>query len=98
MPNNYLSVLYKHIIQLENKNVGLNVGGTNIPTFPSPPPRPPLPTPVFNVDGLKGCSIRCHGESLRQDDQHTGCEGALAAERSVDELVVEVGCQVRPAG
>ena len=42
MPNNYLSVLYKHIIQVENKNVGLKVcvgggggGGTNIPL---PPP------------------------------------------------------------
>ena len=38
MPNNCLSVLYKHIIQVENKNVGLKVcvcggggGGTNIP-------------------------------------------------------------------
>ena len=27
MPNNYLSVLYKHIIHVENKNVGLKVGG-----------------------------------------------------------------------
>ena len=35
MPNNYLSVLNKHIIQVENKNVGLKVGGTNIPL---PPP------------------------------------------------------------
>ena len=25
MPNNYLSLLYKHIIQVENKNVGLKV-------------------------------------------------------------------------
>ena len=25
MPNNYLSVLYKHIIQVENENVGLKV-------------------------------------------------------------------------
>ena len=25
MPNNYLSVLYKHIIEVENKNVGLKV-------------------------------------------------------------------------
>ena len=25
MPNKYLSVLYKHIIQVENKNVGLKV-------------------------------------------------------------------------
>ena len=40
MPNNCLSVLYKRIIQVENKNVGLKVGGgggggTNIPL---PPP------------------------------------------------------------
>ena len=27
MPNNCLSVLYKHIIQVENKNVWLKVGG-----------------------------------------------------------------------
>ena len=27
MPNHYLSVLYKPIIQVENKNVGLKVGG-----------------------------------------------------------------------
>ena len=27
MPNNYLSVLYKHIIQVENKNVGLKMWG-----------------------------------------------------------------------
>ena len=27
MPNNYLSVLYKHIIEVENKNVELKVGG-----------------------------------------------------------------------
>ena len=45
MPNNCLSVLYKQIIQVENKNVGLKVGGggTNIP-FSTP--TPPLPTPV----------------------------------------------------
>ena len=36
MPNYYLSVLYKHIIQVENKNVGLKVGGgINIPLPPS---------------------------------------------------------------
>ena len=27
MPNNYLSVLYKHIIQVENKNEGLKAWG-----------------------------------------------------------------------
>ena len=38
MLNNYLSVLYKHNIQVENENVGLKVGGTNIPLPPPPPP------------------------------------------------------------
>ena len=49
MPNNYLSVLYQHIIQVENKNVGLKVEGhkhTIAPLAPPPPP-PPLPTPVY---------------------------------------------------
>ena len=50
MSNDCLSVLYKHIIQVENKNVGLKVGrGTNIPLPPNqnaPPSPPPLPTPV----------------------------------------------------
>ena len=35
MPYNYLSVLYKHIIQVENKNVGLKVGGAQ--TYHCPP-------------------------------------------------------------
>ena len=53
MPNNYLSVLYQHIIQVENKNVGLKVeghkhtiappvkkwgGGHIAPLAPPPPP------------------------------------------------------------
>ena len=48
MPNKYLSVLYKHIIQVENKNVGLKVwgGGGKSGTSPIAPPPPPLPTPV----------------------------------------------------
>ena len=49
MPNNYLSVLYKHIIQVKNENVGQKVGGgTNIPLPPQAkkwggtcPPCPP---------------------------------------------------------
>ena len=57
MPSNCLSVLYKHIIQVENKNVGLKVGGgggTNIPLPPPPnqksgggnmPPLAPPPPP-----------------------------------------------------
>ena len=35
MPNNCLSVLYKRIIQVENKNVGLKVGGAQ--TYHCPP-------------------------------------------------------------
>ena len=51
MPNYYLSVLYKHIIQVENKNVGLKVGG-GAQTYHCPPPVkkvggtcPPCPPP-----------------------------------------------------
>ena len=55
MPNYYLSVLYKHIIQVENKNVGLKVGGHKHTIAPQskkwggtcPPCPPPLPTPVY---------------------------------------------------
>ena len=52
MPNYYLSVLYKHIIQVENKNVGLKVGGGGHKHTIAPPPvkkvgghMPPLPPP-----------------------------------------------------
>ena len=41
MPINCLSVLYKHIIQVENKNVGLKVwggGGGGAQTYHCPPP------------------------------------------------------------
>ena len=55
MSNNCLSVLYKHIIQVQNKNVGLKVVGHkhNI-AHPHPPiknvgglmpPFPPIPPP-----------------------------------------------------
>ena len=55
MPNYYLSVLYKHIIQVENKNLGLKVGGAQTYLCPSnqksggahAPLAPPLPTPVI---------------------------------------------------
>ena len=62
MPNYYLSVLYKHIIQVENKNLGLKVGGggTNIPL---PPPvkkvgghMPPLPPPPPPPRFLRQCN------------------------------------------
>ena len=50
MPNKYLSVLYKHIIQVENKNVGLKVcvcvwgGGAQTYHYPPNKKVPPLPT------------------------------------------------------
>ena len=39
MPNNYLSVLYKHVIEVEIKNVGLKVGRAQ--TYHCLPPPPP---------------------------------------------------------
>ena len=42
MPNNCLSVLYKHIIQVENKNVGLKVWGGGGDKHTIAPPPPPL--------------------------------------------------------
>ena len=39
MPNNYLSVLYKHIIQVENKNVGLKQKSGGAHALLAPPPR-----------------------------------------------------------
>ena len=44
MPNNCLSVLYKRIIQVENKYVGLKVGG-GAQTYHCPPP------PIKKVGG-----------------------------------------------
>ena len=56
MPNYYLSMLYQHIIQVENKNVGLKVEGHKHTIAPPvkkvggggahAPLAPPLPTPV----------------------------------------------------
>ena len=55
MPNYYLSVLYKHIIQVENKNVGLKVGGAQ--TYHCPPSQksgggtcPPCPPASYASD------------------------------------------------
>ena len=45
MSNNCLSVLYKHIIQVENKNVGLNVGGHKHTIAPPPPKSKNCPPP-----------------------------------------------------
>ena len=65
MPNNYLSVLYKHIIQVENKNVGLKVcvggGAQTYHCTPTPHPHTPIkkwgggghiPTPVTIITGM----------------------------------------------
>ena len=50
MPNYYLSVLYHHIIQVENKNVGLKVEGHKHTIAPPQSKKwggqmPPLPPP-----------------------------------------------------
>ena len=49
MTNNYLSVLNKHIIQVENKNVGLKVGGGGgaHARLAHPPPTPVIMSYVF---------------------------------------------------
>ena len=58
MPNNYLSVLYQHIIQVENKNVVLKVEGHKHTI--APPVKkvgghmPPLPPPASYASGLLG--------------------------------------------
>ena len=62
MPNNCLSVLYKHIIQVENKNVGLKVGGGGGTNIPLPPPikkvgayaplTPPPPPPAGKMSAV----------------------------------------------
>ena len=56
MPNNYLSVLYKHIIQVENKNVGLKVcvcvgggGGHKYTIAPNQKIPPLLPPPASSA-------------------------------------------------
>ena len=56
MPNNYLSVLYQHIIQVENKNVGLKVEGHEHTIAPPDkkveghmPPCPPPPASYASV-------------------------------------------------
>ena len=49
MPNNYLSVLYKHRIQVENENVELKVVGHNQKCRGHVPPCT-LPTPPCFLD------------------------------------------------
>ena len=66
MPNYYLSVLYKHIIQVKNKNVGLKVGGHKH-TFAPPIKKvggghmPPLAPPVSYASGC------CNSTELSDD-------------------------------
>ena len=58
MPNNYLSVLYKHIHQVENKNVGLNVcvwGGGEGTNIPFPPPIKSAPPPASYASDIYLC-------------------------------------------
>ena len=69
MPNNCLSVLYKRVIQVENKNVGLKVGGHKHTIAPPnqksgggahAPLAPPLPTPVIYIYILKSKLLEIH--------------------------------------
>ena len=63
MPNYYLSVLYKHIIQVKNKNVGLKVGGHKHTFAPPikkvgghmPPLPPPPPASYASGNGVARC-------------------------------------------
>ena len=69
MPNNCLSVLYKRIIQVENKNVGLkvgghkhtiappskNVGGGHMPPLPPPPPASYASDIYIYISGVAMC-------------------------------------------
>ena len=71
MSNNYLSVLYKHIIQVENKNVGLKVGGGgeaqtyHCPTIKKVGGHMSLPTHTSRF--LRQCSLLTNDS----DDTHT---------------------------
>ena len=57
MPNYYLSVLYKHIIQVENKNVRLKVGGH----------KHTIANPVKKVGGGGGTCPPCPPASYASD-------------------------------
>ena len=65
MPNNYLLVLYKHIIQVENKNVGLKMGERGAQTYHCPPPSkmwggghmPPLPPRFLRQCYIITCNV-----------------------------------------
>ena len=49
MPNNNLSVLYKHIIQVEIKKVGLKVRGHKHTIAPPPPPLVSYASGMYNM-------------------------------------------------
>ena len=70
MPNNCLSVLYKRIIQVENKNVGLKVGGHkhtiappikkvggHMPTLSPPPPASYASVYIYIVEETRKLSF-----------------------------------------
>ena len=56
MPNNCLSVLYKHIIQVENKNVGLKVWGGGHKHTIAPPPSKKVEGHMPVLEGMN-CNI-----------------------------------------
>ena len=68
MPNNYLSMLYQHIIHVEKKNVGLKVEGHKHTIAPPvkkvgggahAPLAPPLPTPVHKLVAIQSSVYLC---------------------------------------
>ena len=69
MTNNYLSVLYKHIIQEENKNVELNVGahkhtippnqksGGDVPPLPPPPIPSSYASDIYTLNSKRNAKM-----------------------------------------
>ena len=97
MPNNCLSVLYKRIIQVENKNMGLKVGGGGhkhtiapqskkwgggtCPPCPPPPPPPP-PLPTPVYKDMQICLRKL-------------CEDRAAGKKTIPDLLRGVGHNIR---
>ena len=84
MPNNCLSVLYKRIIQVEKKNVGLKVGGggTNIPLPPQSKTRGKTRCRHMGYSFQLTARVLLYAPSHRQDSTYHGLCGALAGTRN----------------
>ena len=99
MPNNYVSVLYKHIIQVENENVGLKVwwwGGTNIPLPPPPPQKkskrwggtyPLAPHPASYASVVSHTNTHRHHTPLPSPPPPTWYEQGVSGVRPTTDLI-----------